>query len=76
MSFTHIDYTIDPDSARVYISRRKDDALRLALDLISGTVHYVKFTATPQGVTLDFLGRSVQCTNAECAIAFILQRWW
>lgn len=76
MSFTHIDYTIAPDAARAYIAKRKDDAARLALDLISGTVHYVKVAATPQGVTLDFPGRSVQCTNAECAIAFILQRWW
>lgn len=66
------DYATNPTLARAYVARRRQDAL----DLTSGGILVLPYAKVRRGAGDVVIVNEVHCANADCALAYILARWW
>lgn len=61
----------DKEAARVYIDTRAGDARQLRREMLA--LPYVAVRIEPSG---EVLVGETRCASVDCAIAYILARWW
>ena len=65
-------YATNPVLAKAYVARRRVDALAMT----AGGILVLPYAKVKAGVGGSVIVNEVHCENADCAVAYILARWW